>query len=393
MSGYSSSTTSNDPTSVDVGDGGGGGGIIRKTDPLNLMSVIKIKPTKINKSFSNTGAKKNTGMAAAAAPPPPPPPSSSNFIASNLPPMIQASSETTSFNSPTDTLMGEYSPISSAFDHQTSSTTGMDDGEDMEPVTNFSNNMPPKVVLGRVTIDIQINSMSSYEWLCETLGAPKTSSSSSSTYQTSAKSSRRQPAPPPPPPPPPVHQDVVEEEDRELTMKIVPVLFNLGVNEMQSIANVVGTTEMQTEINRTGLKKLQQYFTQCQSAQQKLNAKVNTHHKNMVPVESSSNVVVGGGGGGGVHSGSSMNSRKVRFFTDETKIPLLLNSLEFLVEAVAKEKGKIVDLLLVSSFAARLLNGARTTSCKSAKDRTSVFHTLEVARLAERMGWLERFAK
>jgi hypothetical protein len=49
-----------------------------------------------------------------------------------------------------------------------------------------------------------------------------------------------------------------------------------------------------------------------------------------------------------------------------------------------------VDLLLVSCFAARLLHGARTTSCKSAKDRTSVFHTLEVARLAQQAGLFSR---
>jgi inositol polyphosphate-4-phosphatase len=51
--------------------------------------------------------------------------------------------------------------------------------------------------------------------------------------------------------------------------------------------------------------------------------------------------------------------------------------------------GKNVDLLLASCFIARLLFGARTTSCKSAKDRTSVFQTLEVARQAEVWGWLD----
>jgi hypothetical protein len=59
------------------------------------------------------------------------------------------------------------------------------------------------------------------------------------------------------------------------------------------------------------------------------------------------------------------------------------------VEEEKRDRGKLVDLLLVSCYAARILNGARTTSCKSAKDRTSVFHTLEVTKLAERLGVLD----
>jgi inositol polyphosphate-4-phosphatase len=68
----------------------------------------------------------------------------------------------------------------------------------------------------------------------------------------------------------------------------------------------------------------------------------------------------------------------------------MLDSLADLVEAEAKTRAKLVDLLLVSCFLARAMNGARTTSCKSAKDRTSVFQTLEVARIAQRHQFLDR---
>ena len=66
----------------------------------------------------------------------------------------------------------------------------------------------------------------------------------------------------------------------------------------------------------------------------------------------------------------------------------LLSSLEGLIDAEATLKQKDVDLLMKSCFAARAMNAARTTSCKSAKDRTSMFHTLELVRLAERRGML-----
>lgn len=59
------------------------------------------------------------------------------------------------------------------------------------------------------------------------------------------------------------------------------------------------------------------------------------------------------------------------------------------MEEEIRERAKLVDLLLVSCYIARLLNGARTTSCKSAKDRSSVFETLEVTKLAERLGVLD----
>ena len=52
------------------------------------------------------------------------------------------------------------------------------------------------------------------------------------------------------------------------------------------------------------------------------------------------------------------------------------------VQAEAARPEKNVDLLLLGSRVCQKLGGARTVSCKSAKDRTSVYHTLEVAHLA-----------
>ena len=40
----------------------------------------------------------------------------------------------------------------------------------------------------------------------------------------------------------------------------VPVLLNLGVNEMQSVSNAIGSCGVQTEINRAGSAALRAYF-------------------------------------------------------------------------------------------------------------------------------------
>ena len=137
-----------------------------------------------------------------------------------------------------------------------------------------------------------------------------------------------------------------------------------GVNEAQSVANVAGSTDLQTEINRKGVADLWAYYHAfAEFEDQSLTDTV-------VPPRS---------------TGSGPSGAATR-----RQLTELLESLNALVEAEAKDRGKHVDLLLVSSFAARLMNGARTTSCKSAKDRTSVFHTLEVARLAEVRGFLDR---
>jgi hypothetical protein len=136
-----------------------------------------------------------------------------------------------------------------------------------------------------------------------------------------------------------------------LEFHVVPVLFNLGVNELQTVANLSpGATALQTNVNRHGVKCLESYAAKFTA----------------------------------FAAGADIPSES---FSD---LGSLLESLEELVEGEARDKTKNVNLLLVSCFAARLMNGARTTSCKSAKDRTSMFQTLEVVKMAERLGWLDR---
>lgn len=128
---------------------------------------------------------------------------------------------------------------------------------------------------------------------------------------------------------------------------------------MQSVANTTGHTEIQTEINRHGVCLLREYL--------KAMLRFIEVSVDCVDSEDDPEVVVW-----------------------RTGVAPLLDELEALVETEAKSKGKHVDLLLTSCFAARIMNGARTTSCKSAKDRTSMFQTLEVSRLAQEWGWLDK---
>jgi inositol polyphosphate-4-phosphatase len=133
---------------------------------------------------------------------------------------------------------------------------------------------------------------------------------------------------------------------------------------MQSVANVTGNTSLQTAINEEGVEALSGYYHS---------------YTEFLALRHQS------GDAGIRHSGWAAHS--------VGDLPRLLWRLKELVEQERRERGKEVELLLVSCFLARLMNGARTTSCKSAKDRTSMFHTLEVARLAELKGWLERYNK
>jgi len=185
----------------------------------------------------------------------------------------------------------------------------------------------PEVNIGAVTVTLGVSSRADYAWLCST-----------------------------------VVDDIsaVPSACESPEIALVPVLFNLGVNEMQSVANASGSTRVQTEVNLEGLAAFRSYhdsFIELPAQRQQRERESSQAGDGEIPL----------------------------------KVTRLLNSLAHLVKAEARDRAKLVDLLLVSSYAARAMHGARTTSCKSAKDRTSVFQTLEVARIAERHGWLDRF--
>jgi hypothetical protein len=154
---------------------------------------------------------------------------------------------------------------------------------------------------------------------------------------------------------------------------VVPVIFTQGVNEMQSVAQAVGSTTLQDEINKESLSSLRNYLEDYADYVQKpepiLESPQGSAHSSISSRSEPSAV-------------ASSLIRMEEVVTVEPmsvhQIYALLGELEDQL-AVSIQSGKNVRFLLLTSQLCDLLFAGRTASCKSAKDRTSMFVTFELA--------------
>ena len=195
-------------------------------------------------------------------------------------------------------------------------------------------------------------------------------------------------------------------------VRIFPVLSTQGINEEQSLANLLRThTAEQSQLNSRAIEQLSAYHEQRLALLSPAGVAATGVAATGVAAAgvAAAGVAAGldggggsGGGGGGAGGGASASdaassysslaaaaaaTTTTRALQQRVRIGSLLSHARALLRSPPDAKN--VDLLRTLSTLARLLGGGRLTLCASGRDRTLMSLTLEQGRLLTEHGLAE----
>jgi inositol polyphosphate-4-phosphatase len=141
------------------------------------------------------------------------------------------------------------------------------------------------------------------------------------------------------------------------TFKVTPVFFNVGINENATISETLGYTKEQHRSNWDNFDRLKHYHIRYKKLI--LNAQLlnNFHNENSK-----------------ITTPKKTPPKEHQVLVSEKIVAAKLAEMETLLRA---NPSKNVKILHIAEDITRSLHGLRFTSCKSAKDRTSMSVTLE----------------
>lgn len=148
----------------------------------------------------------------------------------------------------------------------------------------------------------------------------------------------------------------------QITFKVTPVFFNIGINEMATLAESLGYCKEQHRSNFDNFDRLKRYHIM--------------HKKISMPsLKSSSESPV---------KNCFIQSQPPSALKDNSlSEQAITNMLDKMEELLKINTSKNVKILHVAEDVTRALGGLRVTSCKSAKDRTAMAVTLEQTRILQ----------